>query len=65
MIASIDKKTGELSIQLPEELQGHFTALYRDIMDEFGFDPMNAFTVNRINEFIRKWFGDKGIEIEG
>jgi hypothetical protein len=63
MYVSVDKKTGQLVLDLPAGLSGHKTALEKDLMDEFAFESLNQPVILRMNEYVRSWCEGKGLKL--
>lgn len=65
MLVNIDKKTGELVLKLPDELNKYESELTGELINEFAFESMNPGVLKEIDNYIVKWFKDRNIEIAG
>ena len=63
MYVTVDKKTNELEITLPQEYNDYFKELNQILMDEFAFEPLSRNTIKQMNSFVIKWFEKKGIKL--
>lgn len=63
MYVTVDKKTGQLVLNIPASLAEHKAALEQALMDEYAFEALNAGVLTRMNEFVRSWFNRKGLEL--
>ena len=63
MYVEFDKETNDFVIKLPEDLKTYFMDLKNDLINEFGFESVNKFTIERINLYIKDWFSKRGIEL--
>ena len=64
MYAEFDKSTGQFTLRLPDDLKEHFNELYTDVMNEYGFEPMNKDTMIEINNYVINWFSNKEIHLK-
>ena len=63
MYVEHDDTTNDLSLKLPQDLTEYFSDLNNDLLDEYGFEPINKNTLQQMDVYIKNWFADKGIEL--
>jgi hypothetical protein len=64
MIVTFNKETMELELNLPDELKEYSKDLYAELIDEYGFEPINKNSLEQMNVFVKEWFEKKGIAID-
>ncbi|WP_028973400.1 hypothetical protein [Spirochaeta cellobiosiphila] len=63
MYVESNKRTGEISISLPTGAQGREQEVQQLLFQEFAYEDINKSTVDKMNQFLTKWFKEQGIEI--
>ena len=63
MYVELDKETSELVVQLPEKVKSYFNELNKDILNEFSFELINKDTLQKIDQYIKDWFFNRGVEL--
>ncbi len=63
MYVTVDKKTGQLVLNLPAGMSEHKARLEKELMEEFAFEALNAGALARMNEYVHSWFARQGLEV--
>jgi hypothetical protein len=58
----IEKETGELALELPQEYRKYENELQAALTEEYAFEAMTAGTISRMNMFVADWLEKKGMK---
>lgn len=52
---NFDRESGELSVNLPEDLMSYKDELLEDLQMRFGFEALSVANLDRINQYVTEW----------